>query len=394
MATSCELTEATYQGTNRPVVDREGGYIRNAKILGKISANGREYSDASLQEAKALYEGLGVNLNHPERANPGKERQFQDGIGWLENVQVRDDGVYGDIGVLKEDPMAGKLFEAAERRPDRFGLSHNASGNTTRKGNKTIVESITRVRSVDIVQNPATNKSFFESKDEDTMPQAQTRTLQNLVESLPAKSKHRKAVSALLEEFGGPMPGDMPVDMSAAMPADATAETAAPDSEATMRAAFKSAVSAVMDDTAIGVTDMLMKIEAILNAQAAALGIDIEAGETEPPPAGGDAAVTESLQEQVKELLAERAELKAEATARTLLESKGIKVTPERIEMVKSVTKKPAQTALLESLKASDGPAEKTKTRPLASPGISLLESAGDAEDIADTPEKMRKKYA
>lgn len=397
MATSCELQEATYQGSNKPVVDREAGFIRGVKVLGRFSPNGggREYSDAALREAAVCYDGIGVNVDHPDRSTPGKERLVKDGIGWLENLQVRDDGVYGDMGILKEDPMAGKLFEAAERRPERFGLSHNARGRQIRKGDKTIVESITSVRSVDIVQNPATNKSFFESEE----PVSDTKhTLKSLIEALPAKSVQRKALSDLMEEEMFPMAGpDMPVDMAVAPEGEPV------DADTAAKAAFEAVILGIFRDDKLTWKETQTKIKEAIDALAKMSGGD-PASETpeEPAEAEGEVAAMESIQEEVKQLKAELAQQKAvsadkDATlqARELLESKGITIKPERVTVIKSITDKAARTELLESWAKADGPKPKTAApRPAASPSaVNLTESLPAGYKPPGTAKEMSASY-
>lgn len=158
-----KLLEVTFSETTQ--VDREAGVIRNVKVLGRDSRNGRVYSDTALRQAARLYEGLGVNLNHPDRRETSIERPVQDGFGWLEGVRVGDDGVYGNLHYLKSHPHSAVIVEAAERNPRRFGLSHNAEGRVERRDGRTVVESIETVRSVDVVQNPATNRGLFESEE-------------------------------------------------------------------------------------------------------------------------------------------------------------------------------------------------------------------------------------
>ena len=72
--------------------------------------------------------------------------------------------MYGDLNVIMSHPLADTLFEVAERKPNRFGLSHNAAGDVVERNGRRIVESIKSVLSVDLVQNPATVKSLFESE--------------------------------------------------------------------------------------------------------------------------------------------------------------------------------------------------------------------------------------
>jgi hypothetical protein len=144
-------------------VDCGAGVLRGVKILGRESRNGREYAPAALEQAARLYQGRAVNLNHAR--GEGEERPVEAAIGWLESVELRADGVYGDLHYLKSHPHAACLVEAALRNPRRFGLSHHAVGRVARRAGREVVESIERVRSVDVVQNPATNNGLFESED-------------------------------------------------------------------------------------------------------------------------------------------------------------------------------------------------------------------------------------
>lgn len=144
-------------------VDREAGVIRGVKILGHVSANGREYSKGAVSKARGLYEGMRVNVNHPSK--PGEPRGVSDRFGRLVNVREQSDGLYGDLEYLKAHPLAEMTAEAAERMPDQLGLSHNAEGRVVTRNGKALVEEITRVRSVDLVSDPATVKGLFEGLD-------------------------------------------------------------------------------------------------------------------------------------------------------------------------------------------------------------------------------------
>lgn len=160
------IRETAYSDALR--VDRAAGVIRGAKILGRESRNGRTYSDAALQQAAALYEGVGVNVDHPPTPGTGDERRLADGFGHLQNVACRGDGVYGDLVFLRSHALAEQVCEAAERMPGQFGLSHDAEGHVVNRDGKWLVESITKVRSVDLVRNPATNRGLFESQQRST----------------------------------------------------------------------------------------------------------------------------------------------------------------------------------------------------------------------------------
>jgi hypothetical protein len=118
------LIELTFSDAH--TVDCDAGVIRGVRVLGRQSRNGREYSDRALAEAAALYQGIGVNLNHPDRRETNRERPVEAGFGWLEAVEVKDDGVYADLHYLRSHPQAGLIVEAAQRNPKRLSLLPNS----------------------------------------------------------------------------------------------------------------------------------------------------------------------------------------------------------------------------------------------------------------------------
>ncbi len=132
MTSLTSLIELTFSDAH--TVDCDAGVIRGVRVLGRQSRNGREYSDRALAEAAALYQGIGVNLNHPDKRETNRERPVEAGFGWLEAVEVKGDGVYADLHYLRSHPQAAVIVEAAQRNPKRFGLSHNAEGRLVRQG--------------------------------------------------------------------------------------------------------------------------------------------------------------------------------------------------------------------------------------------------------------------
>ena len=82
--------------------------------------------------------------------------------GHPKDVAAREDGLYGDLHYLRSHPLAEMTAEAAERLPEALGLSHNAEGRVAQSGGTAVVEEIVRVRSVDLVADPATTRSLFE----------------------------------------------------------------------------------------------------------------------------------------------------------------------------------------------------------------------------------------
>ncbi|MFH1266681.1 MAG: hypothetical protein ABIK89_13205 [Planctomycetota bacterium] len=143
-------------------VDAEAGVIRDVKILGYQSKNGRTYTREALQGAIKLYEGIAVNIDHDSNGAHG--RSVGDRAGWLENVRLASDGLRGDLHLLMSDPRSAKVLEAAQRRPNLLGLSHDATGQVRedRATGKLIVDRIEAVRSVDLVADPATTAGLFE----------------------------------------------------------------------------------------------------------------------------------------------------------------------------------------------------------------------------------------
>lgn len=151
-------------------VDRDKGIIHGVKILGLESANKRSYTREALERAVSLYEGKAVNVDH---IPSGQLRSYRDRIGRIVNVRLSGDGLYGDLLVNPKHPLAEQLFWDAEHAPENVGLSHDAQGKTVVRDGKMIVESISSVRSVDLVAEPATTRSLYESAVDTVMAMAE-----------------------------------------------------------------------------------------------------------------------------------------------------------------------------------------------------------------------------
>jgi hypothetical protein len=147
-------------------LDQQGGVVRGVKVLGLASRNGRTYSADAVKNAIGMYEGIRVNVDHPGK--PGSQRSYRDRFGHLKNVRMEADGLRADLHYNPKHPLAEQFVWDATHSPENVGFSHNADGRTSQKDGQTIVEEITRVHSVDLVADPATTKSLFES--EATMP--------------------------------------------------------------------------------------------------------------------------------------------------------------------------------------------------------------------------------
>jgi len=163
------ITERVLGGSLR--VDREAGIIHGVRILGLESRNRRRYLPEAIKRARALYEGAKVYFDHPPKERIGSVRGIKEQAGWLQSVTIdADGGLRGNFHYFKSDPLTAKIAEAAERRPDQFGFSHNIDGVTEHRGGQTVVTEITDVRSVDLVTDPATTHGLFEGRGGDGMP--------------------------------------------------------------------------------------------------------------------------------------------------------------------------------------------------------------------------------
>lgn len=164
-------------------VDLENHVIRNVKILGPNSKNGRTYTEAAMRQALALYEGAKVNLNHP-KGSPSSPRDYQDRLGHLANVQYREQSLYGDFHFNPKHPIAEQLVHDAQHSPNSGGFSHNVQASTSRQNGRIVVESINRVQSVDLVADPATTNGLFEHTEEPEMSLAEM-TLEQIFAARP-----------------------------------------------------------------------------------------------------------------------------------------------------------------------------------------------------------------
>lgn len=175
-------------------VDRDRCVVRGVKLLGLSSKNGRRYTQAALESARSMYEGARVNLNHP-KDRPDAPRGYEDRFGRIRNANVRSDGMYGDLYFNPKHSIAEQFLWDCQYSPDSMGLSHNVDVDAKRdKDGTLVIESIIRVRSVDLVADPATTQSIFESEGHMSI------ALSAIVKELP--EERRKSVLEFIEASG------------------------------------------------------------------------------------------------------------------------------------------------------------------------------------------------
>jgi hypothetical protein len=194
------LQEFVDSGSQRLRVDRAAGVIRGVKLLGLASRNGRRYREEALVQAVGLYEGAKVNINHP-KGHPLSPRDYQDRLGVVRGVQFRSgDGLFGDLHFNPKHALSEQLVWDAEHAPQNVGMSHNVLARTTRSGDETVVEAITKVQSIDLVADPATTSGLYEhSSSQEPRVDSQEPAIGALTPALD--SKLLTLDSLTLEEF-------------------------------------------------------------------------------------------------------------------------------------------------------------------------------------------------
>src|SRR5262249_40490973 len=99
----------------------------------------------------------------------------------------------------KSHPLAERVCEAAERNPELYGLSHEASadGHPDADG-YFVVEKINAISVVSLVAEPATNKSLFEER---TISTPKKITIPALLDQRAGDKRRPKPVRKLLLEM-------------------------------------------------------------------------------------------------------------------------------------------------------------------------------------------------
>lgn len=143
------------------VVDQERRAVRNVALTAAESKNGYRYSAEALRQAVPLYENKPVFLDHAANLARPFDRSTRDLVGTVVNVRFEEERVRADIQTLDTD--SGRTFVAlAESESPAVGMSHVVLAERGR--DKTVVETIHDVVSVDAVVFPATASTFRESQ--------------------------------------------------------------------------------------------------------------------------------------------------------------------------------------------------------------------------------------
>lgn len=352
------MTLVEYQAPFADRIDRENRVIRGVKILGLQSGNSvrvvgipsdekYEYTPEALKAAISMYEGVPVNLDHPEfetgrdgsrkAVSATKTRQR---FGWLSDVEfIEGRGLFGNLEYLGNNPNAEMILEAAERKPDIFALSHNARGSVVKRDGKFVVDEIGEVRSVDLIaEKPGTTHSLFEQLDNEEI-------------SMP------DVINAMKSEEETKLVPEMDNDHAEEEEMVEQDEMAAPDPAEMVESGFRAAINSLLDDDSLSDDALISKLSELVTKRAETKAV-LSGGEVaeqeaeEKPEEAAAAAMSESLQVIVKDyrnIKRENETLKKESAARDLLESKNIKPTLARIKAVAALEDSKMKVELMES---------------------------------------------
>jgi hypothetical protein len=169
----CDSFEAISGG--KCAIDRDAKVVRDVKVIGFTSKNGRRFKEEAIEGAVGLYEGAKVYLDHPDPKEITKTRGVRDRNGVLKNARfVAGAGVFADWHYNSSHAATEALLEEIERNPSTLGFSHNARYRYGKPdGGTDIVEAIVAVRSVDLVADPATTNGMFEGVIADKVAQSE-----------------------------------------------------------------------------------------------------------------------------------------------------------------------------------------------------------------------------
>jgi hypothetical protein len=309
MGTPLLLLEDVYTGrVGADRIDREKGVIRGVKLLGE--SGNHDYPKATREAARALLEGGKVFVDHPEPGRPGRGRSVRDRMGGVRDVREKGDGLYGDWHFPPTHPLAEAVFWAAENDPRGVGFSINAhAGRTTRKGGRVVVEEIAALNSIDLVDSPATTSGLFEGRN-----RVVSTPVRQLIEWLtPTRPGYARGLREAAEA------GILSPDAAMDAPPDAAGASESGDHEAALKAGFKAAVVAVVDDDSLDLKAKLKRMRDILRAQEKLIGADDKGdGETDMASEESKKAAQGGLLEAERRL----------TRALRQINEKGVRLTP------------------------------------------------------------------
>lgn len=92
--------------------------LHNVQVLGQRSTHGYEYSLDAQRQARPLWEGVAVGIDHQDGP-----RWAGESFGILRNPRVEADGTFGDLYFSSTHQLAPRIVEDIQRRMGIYGLS-------------------------------------------------------------------------------------------------------------------------------------------------------------------------------------------------------------------------------------------------------------------------------
>lgn len=359
-------------GSTPHKVDREKGIIFGVKISGLKSGNGYIYDDGAYsQESLKHYEGKSVFRDHG--AKIGANRSALDLIGWLYDCEIKDREPYGNLRLLNPaTDFSTSLMNAAEHKPDLFGLSHEARVKWKTPA-KTVAESILAVRSIDIVCDPATTSSLFEQR------RNQVTTVGEYVKTMPAKSKERALLEWLCEQEG-----------LADLPSLPLEEPTAVDPDQALKDGFKSAMMAAVEAFVAGDLDstgMIAKLKELAKMLDKAAGAE-PAAEAEAAVAAEQRKLKQSTDPFVADLQEQLRQMQAKDTARDLCDHSGIQASPALLKALVALGDESDMKALIQEHKAT-----KSEDQPAKKPALLPKPKSGHQGTVTESKDQGPNNY-
>ena len=328
--TFTEASSATFDS-----IDREKGLIRGVRVLGLKSRNGRRYLREAVKAARPLYEGARVYLDH----SAAGERTVRDRWGKLVNVrEAEDGGLIADLAYVTSHPNTAAILEAAEKFQD-IGLSHDTLGQSEFKDGERVVTEITKVNSVDLVENPATTDSLWEQEMTKTTKKRRVLSvMRENREGVPAADTFLKNLAAFSEAYASDMEEMAMDDVEVEM--EMQDEEPVLEGDEAVKAALKQAILAVLngpDDSAATMKKIKMLMDAGDKVAASASNSTEENPAMEESTKNEVLQSIESLREDIDKRLATIEKDRQEQVLAKMLEGKHREVTDERLRLLAGV---------------------------------------------------------
>ncbi len=384
-------------------IDEAEGVIYRVRVLGRYSRNnhglteaqnGTEYSPACMRSALAMYENAKVKKNHPsDRSQPGKERSVDDTIGVLRNARIEADengepAIWADLHYNRAKAFCAELVDDVKRGLGAWGLSHNASAKRERfdsASKRLVIEELAQVRSVDLVDKPATGTNLWESE----MPAITETTIRELLESRrPKWSKVRRKwadrLTDLIEDDGMAPAMDAPIEVAGGADEDDALWTGI---KAAIDKLFEKFKAGELDEKGVGkqVVEYLKAHTKLTGTDEPESPPDVEEDEDEDEDGKGKKDKQES--EVEKKLAA----VESREKVRELCESAGVAPTTIQVKMIAGLaTDKERQEAIADlksrptDTKAGGGGFKTPKSAP---PGAIKTPAKKDGKQDRETQE-------